>query len=85
MIEKLKPLTVMARSRKNIEVLSVLNYANNQLGRTDEYADMKFKAGICIMIENILMKSNNYKGFVFQNNEDSEIGTEGFYNRIYLQ
>jgi hypothetical protein len=75
----------MTRRRKNIEVLSVLKYANTQLGRTDEYADMKFKAGICIMIENILMNSNNYKGFVFQNNEDSEIGTEGFYNRIYLQ
>jgi hypothetical protein len=75
----------MARSRKNIEVSSILNYANTQLERTDSYADMKFKAGVCTMVETILMRSNNYKGFVFQNNDDSQFDTIGFYNRVYLQ
>ena len=50
-------------SRKTIEVKGMLEWANKQLARTDEFADEKFKAGICSMIENLLMVSGNYMGY----------------------
>lgn len=49
--------------RKTIEVKEMLEWANKQLGRTDEYADTKFKAGICTMIEHLLMETDNYMGY----------------------
>ena len=49
--------------RKTIEVLKMLEWANKQLARTDEYADVKFKAGICTMIEHLLMETGNYQGY----------------------
>jgi hypothetical protein len=69
--------------RKTIEVTEMLDWANGMLARTDVYADSKFKAGICTAIENILMKTGNYKGFGFLNNVDSETGTLGYYSRVY--
>ena len=49
--------------RKTIEVKEMLEWANNQLGRTDEYATEKFKAGICTMIEQLLINTGNYIGY----------------------
>jgi len=49
--------------RKTIEVKGMLEWANKQLARTDEFADKKFKAGICVMIEKLLMEAGNYKGY----------------------
>jgi hypothetical protein len=69
--------------RKTIEVTEMLDWANEMLARTDVYADSKFKAGISTTIESILMKTGNYKGFGFLNNEDSETGTLGYYSRVY--
>ena len=69
--------------RKTIEVTEMLDWANEMLARTDVYADSKFKAGISTAIESILMKTGNYKGFGFLNNEDSETGTIGYYSRVY--
>ena len=53
----------MAKSRKTIQVSEVLNYTNEQLKRTDEYATQKFKAACCTMIERILLDTNNYQGY----------------------
>jgi len=69
--------------KKTIEVIEMLNWANEMLARTDVYADAKFKAGIATTIESILTKTGNYKGFGFLNNEDSETGTLGYYTRVY--
>lgn len=69
--------------KKTIEVIEMLNWANEMLARTDVYADAKFKAGISTTIESILTKTGNYKGFGFLNNEDSETGTLGYYTRVY--
>jgi len=49
--------------RKTIGVKEMLEWANHQLGRTDEYATEKFKAGICTMIEHLLMETGNYQGY----------------------
>ena len=69
--------------RKTIDVHSMLAYANDQLKRTDEYATIWFKAGICLMIEHILMSTDNYRGFMFIDNNDSDINTLGYYSRAY--
>lgn len=49
--------------RKTIGVKAMLEWANRQLGRNDEFATEKFKAGICVMIEELLHRSGNYNGY----------------------
>ena len=71
------------RSKKTVEVYGLVEWANKQLARTDEYAGMGFKAGIATMVERLLMDSGNYNGFGFINNDDSELGTVGYYSRYY--
>ena len=74
----------MGAKRKTIEVKILLSYANTQLARIDETATMEFKYGICIMIEKVLKATDNYNGFVFLNNDDSECNTLGHASRKYL-
>ena len=69
--------------RKTIEVSAMVAWANGHLARTDVYADKGFKSGIVTMIERILLDTNNYEGFMFIDNEDSELGTLGYFSRIY--
>jgi len=71
------------KSRKTVEVEQMVKWANMQLGRIDEYATMDFKRGLSIMVGRILHNSGNYNGFQFINNDDSEIGTIGYYSRYY--
>ena len=71
------------KGRKTIEVSTMVEWANLQLGRTDDYADVGFKLGISTMVECMLFNSKNYNGFQFINNDDSEVGTIGYYSRYY--
>jgi hypothetical protein len=73
----------MAKSKKTIEVSVMLEWANDHLKRTDKFATAEFKAGIATTIERILFNTNNYKGFGFIDNSDSETGTLGYYSRFY--
>lgn len=74
----------MARPRKTIDVSDLVKYANEHLARTDEYADVKFKTGISVLIETILLRSNNYQGFMFIKNDDKKLGTLGYFSRKYF-
>lgn len=69
--------------RKNISVKSMVEWANTQLARTDEYATDKFKAGVAVTIEKILTESGNYEGFRFLNPESSSVGDPDYYAREY--
>ena len=69
--------------RKTVDVLMLLQWANKNLAREDEFATVDFKSGICTMIEMVLHESGNYEGFGFQDNDDSDCGTLGYYSRIY--
>ena len=69
--------------RKTVDVLMLLKWANKNLAREDEFATVDFKCGICTMIEMVLHESGNYEGFGFQDNDDSDCGTLGYYSRIY--
>ena len=73
----------MARNKKTIEVLPLVQWSNRQLARTDEYATVEFKMGICTSIEHVLMETGNYEGFSFRDNSDCEFGTPGYFNRQY--
>ena len=70
-------------SRKTVNVLTLLEWANKNLSRDDEFATVGFKSGICTMIELVLMETGNYAGFMFLNNDDSDTGTLGYYSRQY--
>jgi hypothetical protein len=75
----------MAKGKKTIEVSMMLDWANSQLERTDEWADIGFKIVICTMVERILFNTKNYNGFGFIDNNDSETGTLGYYSRFYYE
>jgi len=51
------------KGKKTVGVNGMLDWANKQLQRTDEYATEKFKAGVCCMIEHLLMETGNYMGY----------------------
>ena len=70
--------------RKTIDVVEMVEYANYQLSRTDETATKEFKIGVIAMLESILHRTNNYNGFMFVNNNESDIDTVGYYSRKYF-
>ena len=70
--------------RKTIYVLEMVEYYNYQLSRTDETATKEFKIGVIAMLESILHRTNNYNGFMFVNNNESDIDTVGYYSRKYF-
>ena len=69
--------------RKTVNVLMLLQWANKNLAREDEFATVDFKSAICTMLEMVLHETGNYEGFGFQDNDDSDCGTLGYYSRIY--
>ena len=76
----------MAREKRTIEVQMVKDYANKQLA--NENLTMEEKLGIITMIEEILHKSNAYRGYMFlhldENNNPPSLGTEGYVSRKYF-
>lgn len=69
--------------RKTISVIEMVDYANHQLSRTDDFATKEFKQGVIVMIEAVLHRSDNYNGFRFLDNSDSEHDTMGYFSRHY--
>jgi len=57
----------MAKPRTTVDVIPLLTWTNAQLKRTDDDATKDFKAGICVMIERVLLNANRYNGFFFLN------------------
>jgi hypothetical protein len=70
--------------RKTIEVNLMVDWANKQLSRNDEYADTGFKVGVCTTLEAILRETGNYNGFMFLDSNDCEINTLGYFSRKYF-
>ena len=71
------------KARKTIAVKQIVECANQQLARTDDYADIKFKSGVSVMAEKILHESNSYNGFMFIDSNNTSFGTVGYYSRHY--
>jgi hypothetical protein len=72
-------------SRKTVNVEELLDFGNRQLERNDSIAGKEYKEGICTMIEKVLRLSDNYNGFMFLNNDDSEFDTLGYFSRKYFK
>ena len=51
------------RRTKSVKVADLLEWGNAQLAREDEFADQKFKAGVCVLLEKALHESGNYQGY----------------------
>jgi hypothetical protein len=71
------------KAKKTVEVSMMLDWANTQLARTDEQADMRYKAGICDMLYVVLSKSNNYNGFRYIDSKSIAYPSLGYFSRIY--
>lgn len=71
--------------RKTINVSELVDYANLQLSRADDFATKDFKQGVIVMIEAVLHRTDNYSGFRFLNNSDSEYDTNGYFSRYYYK
>jgi len=69
--------------RKTANVQELKEFANIHLARTDEWATMEYKQGICVMLHHILHLSGSYKGFRFLDANDCEIDTLGHASRHY--
>ena len=74
----------MSKGNKTIKVKPLLDWANRQLARKDEYATQEFKSGIATMIEQVLHQSRNYKGFRFLEEGDNKVGSKDYYSRYYF-
>jgi hypothetical protein len=61
----------MAKSRKTVDIESILNYANGYLASDypggDTKTEIHRRQGVIDMIETILMKANRYRGFLYLN------------------
>lgn len=53
----------MAHKKNTFKVQEFKAYINDQLKRTDTYANDNFKAGLCIALEHILKQCNCYEGY----------------------
>lgn len=76
----------MAKKRTTIEVLPLLTWSNKQLARTDEFATIDFKIGICTALENVLHAANRYNGFTFIDShlhDDIPHGSMLYWSREY--
>jgi hypothetical protein len=70
--------------RKTIDILPMLEWANRQLARNDEYSTREFKAGVATTIETILHNANCYCGFMFLGT-DTSVYSNGYYDRVYFK
>lgn len=76
----------MPKEKKTISVELIKNFANEQLAHQNYTIEEKL--GIITMLEEILHKSNAYKGFMFlslnPDNTAPRLGTDGFVSRKYF-
>jgi|TARA_R110001583_G_scaffold152574_1_gene304478 hypothetical protein len=70
--------------RKTIAIKTLLETINFNLQRTDPNATRDYKKALCDTIETALFATGNYHGFMFINNDDSEIDSLGYYSRQYF-
>jgi len=70
-------------SKKTVKVKEIVDIANEHLARTDEFGSSEFKAGVCVMVEEVLRKANAYNGFYHLDPENCDLGTIGYYSRRY--
>ena len=71
----------MAR-RKTIDIDYLRSKANDALANKDN--SREYKTAVCDMIQSVLHKTDNYRGFMFIDNEDKEFDSYGYWSRRYF-
>ena len=78
------------KGRKTVDVEDMVRWANGTLAYSGH--SQSFKAGICTMIENLLMRAGRYEGFRYESSdrsiyyngsESGEIDPQWEYDRQY--
>lgn len=69
------------RKRKTIEVQFIKDEINKALAST---LSTDHKEVLCTLLEIILLKKGIYQGFMFLDNEKTEILTNGYFSRKYF-
>ena len=70
-------------SRKTVQVVDLITFANIALARTDEEATIGFKEGICTMVEKAMFLADCYSGFRFLDNSQTGQTQMGYFSRQY--
>jgi hypothetical protein len=70
-------------SRKTVQLVELITFANQQLARTDSEATFGFKEGICTMVEKAMFLADNYNGFSFLDSSQTQPYTIGHVSRKY--
>lgn len=53
----------MAQQKNTFKVEEFKTWVNQQLKRTDDFANDEYKAGLCAALEHVLQNSNRYQGY----------------------
>ena len=73
----------IVKPRKTIAVNDIRNRVNSMLALPLSRVSRDAKVTLCCMVEDVLMSTNNYKGFSFDNPQ-SETKDDDHYNRYYM-
>ena len=65
-----------------------VEYANTQLARPSDSFDnpsseCEYKSGVIAMVERLLFEANSYNGYTYNDSNDCEFGTTGYFSRKY--
>lgn len=69
------------KTRKTIEIQFIKDKINKALAST---INTYQKEALCTFLEIILLEKNIYQGFMFLDNSDTEIFTDGYFSRKYF-
>ena len=68
--------------RKTIKIEELKKFINKKLSL--KTIDISEKRTACFILEHYLFKTKNYEGYMFLNNNYSDINTIGYYERKYF-
>ena len=72
------------RAKKTIQIEYIKNLINKELTKIEFEPTTEQKDILVSLIEKILHDTNNYKGFMFRNNEDTKFMSNGYFSRKYF-
>lgn len=74
----------MTKGNKTLKVENLLEYANKLLARPESDVTSSFKAGICVLINQVLLETDNDHSFFFNDPDNCQTNTFGYYSRKYF-
>jgi hypothetical protein len=75
---------MIMKNRKTVEIDFVKEKINLALSNKEFPLNTDQKEILCATLETILHKVNGYRGFMFLDNSDTEILTNGYFSRKYF-